>query len=130
MLRCGADSHNRCRRAAVCNWVVQEVPSTGDGRRSFAETPLTCQSSPGRRTPVSVGVNGIAPGAAIGMPPRRDHPMQPVQGHQRAVRDAMPEKLGYHAESLRRTKVDWYSARDPIHQEKRAREKREYAIQR
>jgi len=25
---------------------------------------------------VSVGVNGIAPGAAIGMPPRRDHTMR------------------------------------------------------
>ena len=39
---------------------------------------------------MSVGVNGIAPGAAIGMPPRRDHPMQPVQGHRRAVRLAPP----------------------------------------
>ena len=60
----------RLRRAA--NPALHIQGQLGD----ILETPLTCQASGGYRTPVSVGVNGIAPGAAIGMPPRRDHTMR------------------------------------------------------
>ena len=113
MHNCGADSHNRCPRAAVSDWVVQEVASIAAPGGSPAtvgahslETPLTCHPSPGRRTPVSVGVNGIAPGAAIGKPPRRDHNAG-VQGYRRAVHDApparqlwdVPGRPGFRAES-------------------------------
>ena len=52
----------RLRRAAIRRFMFKANPAMS---ALMLETPLTCQPSPGRRTPVSVGVNGIAPGAAV-----------------------------------------------------------------